>query len=55
LDELQEEVPETLRDLQRADIRVWMLTGDKLETAMQIGTACNLIGSDYEVVVLRKN
>jgi magnesium-transporting ATPase (P-type) len=31
-----------------------MLTGDKLETAIEIGKACNLIGSEYEVVLFRK-
>lgn len=33
LDRLQEDVPETIRDLIRANIKVWMLTGDKMETA----------------------
>lgn len=30
-----------------------MLTGDKLETALEVGKSCNLIESDYEVIVLR--
>lgn len=30
LDRLQDEVPETIRDLIRANIKVWMLTGDKM-------------------------
>lgn len=33
LDRLQDEVPETIRDLIRANVKVWMLTGDKMETA----------------------
>lgn len=33
LDKLQDNVPETIRDLIRANIKIWMLTGDKLETA----------------------
>jgi len=33
LDRLQDEVPETIRDMIRANVKVWMLTGDKLETA----------------------
>jgi phospholipid-transporting ATPase len=29
--------------LMEADIRVWMLTGDKQETAIEIGKSCKLI------------
>lgn len=32
----------------KADIKVWMLTGDKLETAENIGYSCKLIQSDFE-------
>ena len=46
-------MPETLRDLQRAGIKVWMLTGDKLETALEVGKSCNLIEGSYEVIVIR--
>ena len=37
-DKLQEYVPETIQALMAADMRVWMLTGDKRETAINIGT-----------------
>ena len=33
-DRLQDGVPETIADLKEADIKVWVLTGDKLETAI---------------------
>ena len=36
-DELQEGVPEVIDDFHQAGIKVWMLTGDKLETAENIG------------------
>lgn len=36
-DKLQTGVPETVNSLVNAGIRVWMLTGDKLETAINIG------------------
>jgi phospholipid-translocating ATPase len=36
-DRLQDDVPETLEDFRIAGIKVWMLTGDKLETAKNIG------------------
>ncbi|KAJ1636081.1 hypothetical protein T492DRAFT_835616 [Pavlovales sp. CCMP2436] len=42
-DELQVGVPETLRDLSRAGIKVWMLTGDKVGTAKNIAAACSLL------------
>lgn len=42
-DKLQEDVPETLADFLKANINVWMLTGDKLETAENIGRSCNLL------------
>lgn len=35
-DELQEGVPETLTSLREAGIKVWVLTGDKEETAVNI-------------------
>lgn len=35
-DRLQDEVPETIADLKRGGIKIWVATGDKLETA--IGT-----------------
>ncbi|XP_072313283.1 phospholipid-transporting ATPase VD isoform X2 [Eucyclogobius newberryi] len=43
LDRLQEEVPETIEALQRADVKVWILTGDKQETAINIAFACKLL------------
>jgi magnesium-transporting ATPase (P-type) len=45
-DQLQQLVPECIQDCLRAGIKVWMITGDKLETARNIGMACNLIDSD---------
>ena len=36
-DKLQDQVPETIDDFRKAGIKVWMLTGDKLETAENIG------------------
>lgn len=42
-DKLQEGVPTTIASLKKAGIRVWMLTGDKLETAVNIGYSCALL------------
>eukprot|EP00397_Hematodinium_sp_SG-2012_P004611 GEMP01004623.1.p1 GENE.GEMP01004623.1~~GEMP01004623.1.p1 ORF type:complete len:1233 (+),score=205.55 GEMP01004623.1:186-3884(+) len=42
-DRLQENVCETIKLMQDAGIKVWMLTGDKVETAMNIGIATGLL------------
>lgn len=42
-DELQEGVESTLKNLSDAGIKVWVLTGDKLETALEIGRSCGLL------------
>ena len=48
-DKLQEKVPETIRDLRLAQIKVWMLTGDKMNTAYNIGLSCNLINRQMKI------
>ncbi|KAI9728365.1 MAG: hypothetical protein M1828_003765 [Chrysothrix sp. TS-e1954] len=50
-DKLQEGVPETIDKLRRANIKIWMLTGDKRETAINIGHACRLI-KDYSTITV---
>eukprot|EP00750_Incisomonas_marina_P016693 INCI19286.1.p1 GENE.INCI19286.1~~INCI19286.1.p1 ORF type:complete len:1336 (+),score=247.06 INCI19286.1:171-4010(+) len=42
-DELQENVPATIATLRRAGIRVWMLTGDRVDTACNIARSCGLL------------
>merc|ERR1719171_3480339 len=42
-DRLQDGVPDTIVTMQRAGIKVWMLTGDKTETAVNIGIATGLL------------
>ena len=43
-DRLQDQVPETIRFFLDAGIVVWMLTGDKRETAVNIAASSRLIG-----------
>ncbi|CAH2099499.1 unnamed protein product [Euphydryas editha] len=43
-DRLAERVPATLADLRAAGIKIWMLTGDKLETALCIARSLQLGG-----------
>jgi phospholipid-translocating ATPase len=38
-DKLQEGVPETIEKLHAAGIRLWILTGDKVQTAIEIGAS----------------
>jgi phospholipid-translocating ATPase len=54
-DKLQKGVPESIDKLRRANIRIWMLTGDKRETAINIGHSCRLIKDYSTVVVLDKD
>ncbi|KAB0368460.1 hypothetical protein FD755_020226 [Muntiacus reevesi] len=39
-DKLQDQVPETIETLMKADIKIWILTGDKQETAINIVIIC---------------
>jgi phospholipid-translocating ATPase len=50
-DKLQKGVPDTIDRLRRAGIKLWMLTGDKRETAINIGQSCRLV-KDYSTVVV---
>ncbi|KAF2025190.1 phospholipid-translocating P-type ATPase [Setomelanomma holmii] len=51
-DKLQQGVPEAIDKLRRAKIKMWMLTGDKRETAINIGYSCRLIKDYSSVTVL---
>lgn len=48
-DRLQDEVPATIARLQAAGITVMMITGDKLETAENIGYLANFIKEESMV------
>ncbi|XP_078402984.1 putative phospholipid-transporting ATPase IA isoform X4 [Cetorhinus maximus] len=51
-DRLQDKVPETIETLSKADIKIWILTGDKQETAINIGHACKLLTKNMGLMVL---
>ncbi|KAG8198687.1 hypothetical protein JTE90_015512 [Oedothorax gibbosus] len=51
-DKLQEGVAETISSLRAAGITVWVLTGDKQETAVNIAYSCKLFSTDMEVITL---
>uniref|UniRef100_A0A8C2C739 Phospholipid-transporting ATPase n=1 Tax=Cyprinus carpio TaxID=7962 RepID=A0A8C2C739_CYPCA len=48
-DKLQDGVPETIAKLAKADIKIWVLTGDKKETAENIGFSCQLLTEDMKI------
>ncbi|OAQ68497.1 phospholipid-translocating P-type ATPase domain-containing protein [Pochonia chlamydosporia 170] len=52
-DRLQDGVPDTIALLAKAGIKLWVLTGDKVETAINIGFSCNLLNNDMELIHLR--
>ena len=52
-DRLQDGVPDTIALLAQAGIKLWVLTGDKVETAINIGFSCNLLNNDMELIHLR--
>uniref|UniRef100_H2UUS4 Phospholipid-transporting ATPase n=1 Tax=Takifugu rubripes TaxID=31033 RepID=H2UUS4_TAKRU len=55
-DKLQDKVPETIELLSKADIKIWVLTGDKQETAENIGYACNLLCEEMnDVFIISSN
>ncbi|NWY19666.1 AT8B3 ATPase, partial [Aphelocoma coerulescens] len=49
-DKLQDGVPKTIQLLKLGNIKVWVLTGDKQETAVNIGYACRLLTDDMEIL-----
>lgn len=51
-DKLQDGVPGAIKFIMSASIRIWMLTGDKQETAIEIGKSCNLIQPSMTLVDL---
>lgn len=51
-DRLQEDVASTLVDLRRAGIKIWVLTGDKKETAINISYSCKHFSSQMQKLVL---
>jgi len=51
-DKLQDNVPETIKELRSAGIKIWVLTGDKLDTAKNIGHSCNLLSDEQKLFTL---
>ena len=52
-DKLQEGVPDSIAALREAGIKVWVLTGDKLETAINIGFASRLLEKNMKLHIMK--
>jgi phospholipid-transporting ATPase len=54
-DKLQDGVPDTIHTLQTAGIKIWVLTGDRQETAINIGMSCKLISEDMSLLIVNED
>ncbi|XP_048231542.1 phospholipid-transporting ATPase 1 isoform X2 [Ricinus communis] len=54
-DKLQQGVPEAIESLRTAGIRVWVLTGDKQETAISIGYSSKLLTNKMTQIIINSN
>ncbi|XP_047127134.1 phospholipid-transporting ATPase IB isoform X1 [Hydra vulgaris] len=50
-DKLQDGVPESIAALSSANIKIWVLTGDKQETAINIGYSCCLLHDELSLLI----
>ncbi|XP_045399609.1 phospholipid-transporting ATPase IK [Lemur catta] len=53
-DRLQDGVPVTIECLKKANIKIWVLTGDKQETAVNISFACQLLSENMVILEEKK-
>ena len=51
-DRLQDKVSDTIRFMKRVGIKVWVLTGDKMETAISIGISTGLLDNSMKQYVV---
>lgn len=54
-DRLQYRVPEVITSLRAAGIVIWVLTGDKMETAINIANSCSLFDSKMKLITISLN
>uniref|UniRef100_A0A672RT20 Phospholipid-transporting ATPase n=1 Tax=Sinocyclocheilus grahami TaxID=75366 RepID=A0A672RT20_SINGR len=54
-DRLQAGVPETIATLMKANIKIWVLTGDKQETAINIGYSCRLVSHGMSLIIINED
>ncbi|KAL8217348.1 hypothetical protein R6Q57_020721 [Mikania cordata] len=54
-DKLQQGVPQCIDKLAQAGLKLWVLTGDKMETAINIGFACSLLRHGMKQICITTN
>lgn len=54
-DKLQDGVPDTIQTLQTAGIKIWVLTGDRQETAINIGMSCKLLSEEMNLLIINED
>jgi len=53
-DRLQDEVADTIQFMKSTGIKVWVLTGDKIETAMNIGVSAGLLDGNMDQHIIEE-
>ena len=43
---------DVISDIRVAGIKFWVLTGDKIETAINIGFSCNVLDDEMEIFIV---
>ena len=51
-DKLQDNVGEVISFIRKAGIKLWVLTGDKIDTAINIGFSCKLLDKEMELFII---
>ena len=51
-DKLQDNIPQTIKELKSSGIKIWILTGDKLVTTESIGYNWNLLSKNQKIFVI---
>ena len=54
-DKLQEDVADTIQFIRKAGIKLWVLTGDKVETAINIGFSSGLLDNNMVQYIVTAN
>ena len=53
-DKLQDNVSEVISFIKEAGVKLWVLTGDKVETAINIGFSCALLNKETEIFIVNE-
>mgnify|MGYP000880086775 CR=1 FL=1 len=54
-DKLQDDINDSIESLRNAGIKIWMLTGDKVETAKCVAVACGLKALSHQIFEIKEN